>query len=64
MPTDETRHLLRAFGVAVTTFEDAIRDKASSEVLHETEADARARLEQVTALVERLLASAAAASRL
>jgi hypothetical protein len=56
MPTDETRRLLKVFGVAVTAFEDAVDKKASSEERRKAEAEARTRLEEVTALIERLRA--------
>ena len=54
MPSDETRRLLRAFGVAVTAYEDAVQDGSSAEDVRKAEADARARLREVTALIERL----------
>jgi hypothetical protein len=54
MPSDEVRQLLRAFGVAVTTFEDAVSGNSSSEEILESEAKARARLQEVTALIDRL----------
>ena len=54
MPTDETRRVLRLFGLAVTAFEDAVDKGAPPEELKKAEAEARARLEEVTALIERL----------
>ena len=54
MPTDETRRVLRMFGVAVTEYEDAVDKGAPSEELRKAEAEARTRLEEVTALIERL----------
>jgi hypothetical protein len=60
MPSDETRRLLRAFGVAVTTYEDAVQDKSSSEELRKAERELSARLDEVTALIERLREAAAA----
>ena len=54
MPTDETRRLLRVFGVAVTAFEDAVDKGASAEELSKTEAEALTRLDEVKALIERL----------
>jgi hypothetical protein len=54
MPSDETRRLLRTFGVAVTAYEDAVRNKSSMEEIREAEAEARARLQEVTALIDRL----------
>jgi len=56
MPTDETRRVLKVFGVAVTAFEDAVEKGASADELTKTEAEARNRLEEVTALIERLRA--------
>jgi hypothetical protein len=54
MPTDETRRLLKVFGVAVTAFEDAVDKRASPEERIKAEAEVRTRLEEVTALIERL----------
>jgi hypothetical protein len=54
MPTDETRRLLKVFGVAVTAFEDAVDKEASTEERRKAEAEVRTRLEEVTALIERL----------
>ncbi|MGH7846997.1 MAG: hypothetical protein ACREQW_17780 [Candidatus Binatia bacterium] len=56
MPTDETRRMLKVFGVAVTALEDAVEKEASPEELRKAKAEARTRLEEVTALVERLSA--------
>lgn len=60
MTADDTRRLLKAFGVAVTTYEDAVRNNSSREEILETEAEARARLQEVTALMDRLRAAALA----
>jgi len=54
MPSDEVRRLLKAFGVAVTEFEDAVHQGASAPELRKREAAVRARLEEVEALIERL----------
>jgi hypothetical protein len=54
MPTDETRRVLKVFGVAVTAFEDAVDKNASLDELKKTEAEVRGRLEEVTALIDRL----------
>jgi hypothetical protein len=59
MPSDETRRVLKVFGVAVTAYEDAVHKRASTEELRAAEGDVRARLEEVTALIERLRAEAA-----
>jgi hypothetical protein len=56
MPTDETRRVLKVFGVAVTAYEDAVDKRASAEEVQKTEAEVRTRLEEVTALIERLRA--------
>jgi hypothetical protein len=54
MPSDETRKLLRSFGVAITTLEDAVHGKAAAEEIAEAERQARRLLTEVTALIERL----------
>lgn len=56
MPTDETRRLLRVFGVAVTAYEDAVDKGVPSEELQKAEAEVRNRLEEITRLIERLRA--------
>ena len=53
MPGDETRRVLKVFGVAVTAYEGAVHKGAPEEV-REAEGEVRARLEEVTALIERL----------
>ncbi|TMA98611.1 MAG: hypothetical protein E6J74_00505 [Deltaproteobacteria bacterium] len=58
MPSDETRRVLKVFGVAVTGYEDAIHKGASVEELSQAEGEVRARLEEVTALIEHLRAAA------
>jgi hypothetical protein len=57
MPTDETRRVLRMFGVAVTAFEDAVDNRAPADAVSQAETEVRARLEEVTALIERLRAA-------
>ena len=54
MPTDETRRVLKVFGVAVTAYEDAVDKGAPPEEVRKAEAEVRTRLEEVTALIERL----------
>jgi hypothetical protein len=54
MPSDETRRLLKLFGVAVTELEDAVVGKSAVEVRRAAEAEAVSRLREVTALIERL----------
>jgi len=56
MPTDETRRVLKVFGVAVTAFEDAVDKGAPPEEVRKAEAEVRTRLEEVTALIEGLRA--------
>lgn len=56
MPTDETRRVLKVFGVAVTAYEDAVDKGAPAEELRKAEAEVHTRLEEVTALIERLRA--------
>jgi hypothetical protein len=58
MPSDETRRLLKMFGVAVTAYEDAVQNKSSIQEILESETEARARLHEVTALIDRLHAVA------
>jgi hypothetical protein len=57
MPTDETRRLLRTFGVAVTNYEDAVTNGGRPEDVKEAEAEVRSTLEQIQALIEKLKAS-------
>jgi hypothetical protein len=54
MPSDETRRLLRMFGVAVTAYEDAVDKAASPDEVRQAAAEVRTCLEEVTALIERL----------
>ncbi len=56
MPTDETRRLLKVFGVAVTAYEDAVDKGVPAEEMVKVEAEVRTRLEEVTELIERLRA--------
>ena len=54
MPSDETRRLLKIFGVAVTTYEDLIQNRASSAEIQKAEAEALSRLEEVRNHIDRL----------
>ncbi len=54
MPTDETRRILKVFGVAVTAYEDAV-DKGSPEVA-KAEVEVNTRLKEVTELINHLRA--------
>jgi hypothetical protein len=56
MPSDETRRVLKTFGVAVTTYEDAVEKGAPAEEIDKAEAAYRATLSEVTALIERVRA--------
>ena len=56
MASDETRRLLKVFGIAVTDYEDAVAGGASPEQLSKVEAEAFTRLREVTTLLERLSA--------
>ena len=56
MPSDETRRLLRTFGVAVTTYEDAVEAGAPADQIDKAEADSRATLSEGTTVIERLRA--------
>ena len=56
MPSDQTRRLLKVFGVAVTELEDAAERGAPPEELAKADAEVRTRLQEVTALIERLRA--------
>lgn len=58
MPTDETRRLLKVFGIAVTNYEDAATNGAPPEELKEAEAEVRDSLEQIERLIERIRATA------
>jgi len=54
MPSDETRRLLKLFGVAVTTFEDRLERQAPAEEITAAEAEADNRLREITALIDAL----------
>ena len=56
MPTDETRRVLKVFGVAVTAFEDAVDRETPPDDFKKLDAEVKARLEEVSALIERLRA--------
>ncbi len=58
MSQDSTRRLLREFGVAVTTFEDAVEAK-QGEAARKAEGVLRERMKELIALVERLSEQAA-----
>ncbi|HEY2987948.1 MAG TPA: hypothetical protein VGL11_09485 [Candidatus Binatia bacterium] len=54
MPSDETRRLLKVFGIAMTNYEDAVHKGAPPEELKKAEGEVRARLEEIAALIEKL----------
>ena len=54
MPSDEVRRLLKVFGIAVTTLEDAVRGGTAADQVARSAAEARQRLDEVAALIERL----------
>ena len=56
MPSDETRRMLKVFGVAVTAYEDAVEKGAPPEEVAKADAEVRTRLAEVTALIERMRA--------
>ena len=54
MPSDETRRVLKVFGVAVTSLEDAIDRKAPVDEIMKWDQELAERLRETNALVERL----------
>ena len=56
MPSDETRRLLRMFGIVVTEFEDAVGGGAPPEKLAKLEVQVRAHLQEITDLIEQIAA--------
>ncbi|MFQ5575307.1 MAG: hypothetical protein ACE5E0_06775 [Terriglobia bacterium] len=54
MASEETRRLLKVFGIAVTDFEDAVTHGAPPEEVSKVDAEVRTHLQEVTALIERL----------
>jgi len=54
MPSDETRRVLKVFGVAVTTLEDAIDRNAPLEEIVKWDQEVAERMRELTALVDRL----------
>jgi hypothetical protein len=54
MPADETRKLLKLFGVAVTSLEDAIEGKAPFDEIMKWDAEVADRTRDVIDYVERL----------
>lgn len=56
MASEETRRILKVFGIAVTDFEDAIEKGASPEEVAKVDTELRVRLGEITALIDRLRA--------
>jgi hypothetical protein len=54
MPSDETRRLLKLFGVAVTNLEDAIDTRAPLDEIMKWDRDLADRTREIIALVENL----------
>lgn len=54
MPSEETRRILKIFGVAVTNLEDAIERKAPLEEIAKWDQEVAARTRETLALVERI----------
>ena len=56
MPSDDTRRVLRMFGVAVTAYEDAVDKNESPEVIRKAETEVRTLLKDISELIARLSA--------
>jgi hypothetical protein len=54
MPSEETRRLLKVFGVAVTNLEDALEQKEPFEEIMKWDRELAERTRDIIALVERL----------
>jgi hypothetical protein len=54
MPSDETRRVLKVFGVAVTSLEDAIDSQASPEEIMKWDREVTERTREILALVDRV----------
>ena len=54
MPSDETRRVLKVFGVAVTNLEDAIETRKPFQEIMKWDAELANRTREVIALVDRL----------
>jgi hypothetical protein len=54
MPSDETRRVLKVFGVAVTNLEDSIDEKKSTDEIMKWDRELAERTREVIDLVERL----------
>jgi hypothetical protein len=58
MPSDETRRLLRTFGVAVTSYEDLLQSGSAGGEVKRAEAEAFTLLEEIKNHLERLRSGA------
>jgi hypothetical protein len=58
MPSEETRRLLKLFGIAVTDLEDAVQKGAPKEELARIDAELSLQLKEVNELIARLRARA------
>jgi hypothetical protein len=54
MPSDETRRVLKLFGVAVTDLEDALDQNAPVDEIMQRDREVAERMRELTALVDRL----------
>jgi hypothetical protein len=54
VPSEETRRLLKLFGIAVTDLEDAVQRGASKKELARIDAELSVRLKEVNELIARL----------
>jgi hypothetical protein len=54
MPSDETRRVLKVFGVAVTSLEDALDRDAPLDEIMKWDQEVAERMRELIALVERL----------
>ena len=54
MPSDETRRVLKVFGVAVTNLEDAIEQRKPLEEITKWDAELADRTRELLALIDRL----------
>jgi hypothetical protein len=62
MPSDETRRLLKIFGVAVTSYEDLVQSGASREQITQAETELFDRFSEIKNHIERLRAGGKAGS--
>lgn len=60
MPSDETRRLLKIFGVAVTTYEDLVQSGSSAAEIKQAETDVFESFDEIKNHVERLRTQAKA----